>query len=103
MYEMQSKSIISRPSIHRGEIDEIIREAHLNDKFENEIFSKAMAVKGVVDLQALYAGSAQHASGGGAGSGRGGGQTRSGRFKSGQQQQQEQQQQQHGGGRVELR
>ena len=32
LYTIQSKSIISRPSIPRSEIDEIIRDAYVNDK-----------------------------------------------------------------------
>ena len=37
LYTIQSKSILSRPSIPRSEIDEIIRDAYVNDKLEREM------------------------------------------------------------------
>ena len=68
LYTIQSKSIISRPSIPRSEID-IIRDAYVNDKLEREMVTKALGVKGGVDQHALYAGAVPSAGGGGTGSG----------------------------------
>ena len=34
LYTIQSKSILARPNIPRSELDEIIRDAHLNDEVE---------------------------------------------------------------------
>ena len=69
LYTIQCKSIISRPSIPRSEIDEIIRDAYANDKVDKEMVSKALGLQGVVDQHALYGGGAQPAGGGGAGPG----------------------------------
>ena len=55
-YTIQSKSILSRPSIPRSEIDEIIRDAYVNDKLEKEMVTQALGVKVGVDPHALYAG-----------------------------------------------
>ena len=63
LYTIQSKSILSRPSVPRSEIDEIIRGAYVNDKVEMEMVTKALGVKGAVDPHALYAGAAQPAGG----------------------------------------
>ena len=60
LYTIQSKSILARPNIPRAEIDEIIRDAHLNDKVEKDMLSRAMAVKGEVDPHALHASGGQH-------------------------------------------
>ena len=59
LYTIQSKSILSRHSIPRSEIDEIIRDAYVNDKLEREMVTKALGVKGGVDQHALYAGAVQ--------------------------------------------
>ena len=67
LYTIQSKSILSRPSIPRSEIDEIIRDAYVNDNLEREMVTKALGVKGGVDQHALYAGAVQPAGGGGTG------------------------------------
>ena len=57
LYTIQSKSIISRPSIPRSEIDEIIRDAYvINDNLEKEMVTMALGVKLGVDPHALYAG-----------------------------------------------
>ena len=45
LYTIQLKSILSRPSIPRFEIDEIIRDAYVNDKLEKEMVTKALGVK----------------------------------------------------------
>ena len=87
LYTIQVKPILSCPTIPRSEIDDIIRDAHMNDRVEKEMLSKAMEVKGVVEPHALYAGGAQPAGGGGAASGGGGGARRGGRHNDGQQQQ----------------
>ena len=89
LYTIQSKSILSRLSIPRSEIDEVIRDAYVNDKFEKEMVTKALGVKVGVDPYALYAGAVQPAGGAGTGSGSRGRNKRGGRHK-------QQQQQQHG-------
>ena len=61
LYTIQSKSILSHPSIPRSEIDEIIRDAYVNDNLEREMVTKALGVKGGVDQHALYAGAVQPA------------------------------------------
>ena len=93
LYMIQRKSIISRPSIPRSEIDEIIRDAYANDRADKEMVSKELGVKGVANQHDFYAGGAQPAGGGGAGPGRERRDRRGGRFKGGQQQQQQCQQQ----------
>ena len=65
LHTIQRKSILSRPSIPRSEIDEIIRDAYVNDELENEMVTKALGVKVVVDPHALYAGAVQPAGGAG--------------------------------------
>ena len=55
LYNIQSKSILSRSSILLSEIDEIIRDAYANDKVGNDMVTKTLAVKGVGDPHALYA------------------------------------------------
>ena len=67
LYMIQSKSILSRPSTPRSEIEEIIRDAYANDRADKEMVSKALGVQGVVNQHALYTGGAQPAGGGGAG------------------------------------
>ena len=61
LHTIQSKSILTRPSIPRSEIDEIIRDAYVNDNLEREMVTKALGVKGGVDQHALYAGAVQPA------------------------------------------
>ena len=56
MYTIRTKSIISCPSIPRSEIDEIIRDACVNDKLEKKTVTKAFGVKVGVALHALYTG-----------------------------------------------
>ena len=69
LYTIQSKSILSRPSILRSEIEEIIRDTYVNDKREKEMATKALGVKVGVDPHALYAGTVQPAGGAVTGSG----------------------------------
>ena len=69
LYTIQSKSILSRPSVPRSEIYEIIRDAHVNDKLEKEMVTKALGVKVGVDPHTLYAGAVQPAGGAGTSSG----------------------------------
>lgn len=45
---------MSYPNILRAEIDEIILDAHLNDKVKKEMLRDALEVKGLVDPHALY-------------------------------------------------
>ena len=101
LYNIQSKSILSRQSIPHSEIYEIMRDAYAHDKVQREMVTKALAVKEVGYPHALYAGAAQPDGGGSAGSGGGGRNMRGGRLKGGQEQQQQQQHRhpkQNGGG-----
>ena len=86
LYTVQSKLIISRPSIPLSEIDEIIRDAYVNDKLGREMVTEALGVKGGVDRHALYGGAVQPAGGGGTGSGSRGKIKRGERHKGVQQQ-----------------
>ena len=63
LYTIRSQSIISRPSIPRPEIDEVIRDAYVNDKLEKKMVTMALGVKAGVDPHALYAGAVQPAGG----------------------------------------
>ena len=94
LYIIQGKSILSRPSIPRSEIDEIIRDAYVNDKLEKEMVTKALGAKVGVDPHGLYAGAVQPAGGAGTGSGSRRRNKKGGRHKQQQQQQQQFQQQQ---------
>ena len=94
MYTIRIKSILPCPSIPRSEIDEIIRDACVNDKLEKETVTKALGVKVGVDLHALYTGAVQPTGGAGTGSGSRGSNNKGGRYKQQQQQFQRQQQQQ---------
>ena len=68
LYTIQSKSILSRPSIPRSEIDEITQDAYVNDKLEKKMVTKALEIKVGVDPHALYAGAVQPPGGAGTGS-----------------------------------
>ena len=94
LYTIHRKPILSRPSIPRSEIDEIIRDSYVYDKLEKGVVTKALGVKMGVDPHALYAGAVQPAGGAGTGSGSRGRNKGGGRYKHQQQQYQQQQQQQ---------
>ena len=67
LYTIQRKSIFAGPNIPHWEVNEITRDAHLNDKVENDMTSKATTVNRVVDPHAVYAGGVQPAGRGGVG------------------------------------
>ena len=89
LYTIQSKSILSRPSIPRSEIDEIVRDAYVNDKLEKKGVTKALGVKVGLDPRVSYACAIQPASGAGTSSGSRGRNKRGGKYKQQQQQQQQ--------------
>ena len=92
LYTIQSKSILSRPSIPLYDIDEIIRDAYVNDKLEKEMVSKALRGNVGVDSHALYISAVQPGGGAGTDPGSRGRNKRGEMYK----QQQPQQRQQHG-------
>lgn len=81
LYTIQSSLVLYRPIIRGFGIDQIIRDAYTKDTIEKEMVTKALAMKGVADPHALYAGGAHPAGGGGASSDGEGGNSRGRRFQ----------------------